>query len=54
VAEVAKELGDVFIKLCDVANVFGWTFEKCIKSAGLLVSQRNFTKDKIGHGIDSD
>jgi NTP pyrophosphatase (non-canonical NTP hydrolase) len=53
-AEVAKELGDVFIKLCDVAGSFGLSLQRCIEERWNVVSQRNFTKDKVGHGIADD
>jgi NTP pyrophosphatase (non-canonical NTP hydrolase) len=52
--ELAKELGDVFIKLCDVANVYGLDLQKCITARWDEVSKRNFTKDRVGHGIDKE
>jgi NTP pyrophosphatase (non-canonical NTP hydrolase) len=53
-AEIAKELGDVFVKLADVANVYGLSLESCIMERWAVVSERNFTRDRVGHGIDKE
>ncbi len=50
--EAAKEMGDVFIKLCDVAESLGLNLERCIQDRWAEIRQRNFTKDPQGHGID--
>lgn len=52
--EASKELGDVFIKCCALANAMGLDLQDCIERRWVAVSQRNFTKDRIGHGIGSD
>lgn len=50
--EAGKEMGDVFIKLCALANSLGMDLQDCIEQRWADVSQRNFTKDRIGHGIE--
>lgn len=50
--EAAKELGDVFIKMCALANSLGMDLQYAIEQRWAEISQRNFTKDRIGHGIE--
>ena len=52
--EAAKELGDVFIKCCQLATSLNLDLQDCIEQRWGDISQRNFTKDRIGHGIASD
>lgn len=50
--EIHKEAGDVFIKLCAIADVYGFDLGQVITERWLTVRERNFTKDPIGHGIE--
>jgi len=50
-AEIEKELGDVFIKLCDVASRSGIDLFEAIDARWHDVSQRNWKRDPKGHGI---
>ncbi len=50
--EAAKEMGDVFIKLCALADSLGMDLEDCIAQRWDVIRERNFTKDPQGHGID--
>lgn len=50
--EAAKEMGDVFIKLCALAESLGMDLEDCIAQRWDVIRQRNFTTDRQGHGID--
>lgn len=50
--EAAKEMGDVFIKLCSLAESLGMDLETCIKNRWAVIKKRNFTVDPLGHGID--
>lgn len=52
--EIAKEIGDAFIKLCDVASEAGIDLEYAIKSRWEIIRQRDFRKDPVGHGIPQD
>lgn len=51
-AEAGKEMGDVFIKLCALAESLGLDLDDCIRRRWAEISQRNFTTDRIGHGIE--
>jgi NTP pyrophosphatase (non-canonical NTP hydrolase) len=53
-AEAAKELGDVFIKLVDIASWYGLDFIDAIQKRWATVSQRNWVKDTVGHGIPKE
>lgn len=49
--EVAKELGDVFVKLCDVANAYGIDLEDAVAARWATVRARDWQADRVGHGI---
>ena len=51
-AELKKELGDVVIKLCDVADRAGLDLAQCARDRWASVSQRNWIDDRQGHGIE--
>lgn len=51
-AEVEKEMGDVFIKLCALAESLDMDLETAIGMRWAEIKQRNFTKDPQGHGIE--
>lgn len=53
-AEIRKEVGDTFIKLCDVARYEGFDLVDVILERWNDISQRDWTKDKKGHGIEPD
>jgi NTP pyrophosphatase (non-canonical NTP hydrolase) len=50
--EIEKECGDVFLKLCDIAVRCGFDLGEAIENRWLTIQQRDWQKDKIGHGID--
>lgn len=50
-AELRKECGDVFIKLCHVANVYGFGLADAVEARWGEVSLRDFVADKQGHGM---
>lgn len=50
-AELRKEAGDVFIKLCDVASFYGFDLSRAITERWETIKQRDWRKDKIQHGI---
>lgn len=52
IEEAAKEMGDVFIKLCQLATALDLDLEDCIRERWGEISQRNFTTDRQGHGIE--
>lgn len=52
IEEARKECGDVFIKLCAVASSLGFDLGSAISERWDNVRQRNWTADKIGHGIE--
>lgn len=49
--ESEKEMGDVFIKLCCIANSLGIDLEKAIKERWTEVRKRNWSTDRTGHGL---
>lgn len=51
-AEVEKELGDVVIKACAVATSLGIDLLRAVEDRWEDVSQRDWTADRVGHGID--
>jgi NTP pyrophosphatase (non-canonical NTP hydrolase) len=53
-AEIDKELGDVFIKLCDVADLYGRDLEAAIAARWETVRTRDWQADKLGHGRPGD
>jgi NTP pyrophosphatase (non-canonical NTP hydrolase) len=53
-AEIDKELGDVFIKLCDVADWYGRDLEAAIAARWETVRTRDWQADKLGHGRPDD
>jgi len=50
--EAEKELGDVFIKLLAIANSLGFDARGAIERRWESVRQRNWSTDRIGHGIE--
>ena len=51
-AEIEKELGDVFIKLLDVASVYGINAEHALVRRWADIRQRNWSANPTGHGIE--
>lgn len=52
-AEIAKEVGDVVIKLCDVCDWYGIDLDTAVWSRWETVRARDWQADKIGHGRPS-
>lgn len=52
--EIAKEIGDVVITLASLAENAGLDLGDCIAARWETVSARDFTTDKIGHGLPAD
>jgi NTP pyrophosphatase (non-canonical NTP hydrolase) len=52
-AEIGKELGDVFIKLCCVAAAYGFDLRSAVVERWNDISRRDFVADPIGHGLPS-
>lgn len=50
-AEMRKELGDVFIKLVETADFFGHDLSVCVQERWAAIRQRDWVNDKLGHGI---
>lgn len=50
-AEIRKESGDVFIKLCDIARFYGFDLADAVAERWADVSRRDWKADPIGHGI---
>lgn len=50
-AELYKELGDIFIKLCDISSYYKWELQDVIEDRWNVVKLRDWQEDKIGHGI---
>lgn len=53
-AEIRKELGDVMIKLLDVADKAGFDLATVTTLRWRTVSQRDFRADPRGHGLPAD
>ena len=53
-AEIRKEAGDVFIKLCDVARFYGFDLSDAIHERWAKVGARDWKADPIGHGIGGE
>ena len=51
-AEIRKEVGDVFIKLVDVARTYGFDLADAIAERWGTIQRRNWKADPQGHGID--
>lgn len=49
--EIAKELGDILIKLTSVATACGVDLDRAVVDRWATVRQRDFRADPIGHGI---
>lgn len=49
--DLKKEIGDVFIKICDVSNRFDIDLQRTVRDRWEVVRARDWQKDKIGHGI---
>lgn len=52
--EIEKELGDVFIKLCEIAGVEGLSLYSVAIERWQDIKQRDFVADPIGHGLPQD
>jgi len=52
IEEARKECGDVFIKLCAVASSLGFDLGQAITERWEIVRERDWTANKIGHGIE--
>ena len=50
-AEMANELGDVTIKLCDSASSHGIDLQKAVWDRWAEIEKRDWTVDKKGHGM---
>ena len=53
-AEIRKESGDVFIKLCDVARFYGFDLADAIHERWAKVGKRDWKADPLGHGIGGE
>lgn len=51
-AEAKKEVGDVLISLSNVAGALGIDIQEAWEERWATISQRDWTKDKIQHGIE--
>lgn len=51
-AEIRKEVGDVFIKLVDVARTYRFDLADAIAERWGTIQRRNWKADPQGHGID--
>ena len=49
--KLREEIGDVFIKLCDVADFYEFDLTDVVKARFKDVSQRDWVKDRKGHGV---
>lgn len=50
-AEIRKELGDVYLKLLQIAVFCDIDLDEAIKDRWETISQRDWVKDPKGHGI---
>lgn len=50
-AEIEKESGDVFVKLCDIATYYGFSLSAAVQTRWAEVRQRDWKVDAIQHGI---
>lgn len=50
-AELKKELGDTFIKVIEVGARAGFDMDEVIANRWYEIKQRDWTKNKVGHGI---
>jgi NTP pyrophosphatase (non-canonical NTP hydrolase) len=53
-AEIQKECGDIFLKLCCVADAYGFDLRTAILARWEVVRQRDFITDPIGHGLPQE
>lgn len=53
-AEIRKELGDVLIKLLDVADTAGFDLAEAAADRWSVVSQRDFRANSRAHGIPAE
>lgn len=49
--ELQKEVGDVYIKLVDVATFYGFDLQDAIEKRWSSIRMRDWVKDPVGHGI---
>lgn len=52
--EVRKELGDIFIKLLDVAQTLDYDLPTVAMLRWMVVRERNFRANPIGHGLPQE
>ena len=52
--EIKKEIGDVYIKLGQLAGFCNWDLNDLIADRWDTIKRRNWIKDPIGHGIPKD
>jgi NTP pyrophosphatase (non-canonical NTP hydrolase) len=52
--EIKKETGDVFIKLCAIADAYGFDLAVAITQRWMTVRERDWKANPIGHGIDKE
>ncbi len=50
-AEIYKEIGDVFLALNHVANEYGFFLEDAVNARWATVKQRDYIKDPQQHGL---
>lgn len=53
-AALRKESADVFVKLCDVAQFYGFDLSDAIAERWAQVRQRDWKANPRGHGIGGD
>ena len=53
-AELRKEIGDVVIKAAHVCIVEGWSLDAVVRERWDVVKQRDFVKDRQGHGLPTE
>lgn len=54
ITEIRKEVGDVFIKLIDVADWYGFDLFDAIRARWEVIKTRDWNTDPKGHGITPD
>lgn len=52
--KLQEEIGDVFIKLVDIADWYGLDLVDVIEARFAEISERDWVKDRIGHGLGED
>lgn len=49
--EIKRELGDIYIKLAQIAGLCNWNLQDLIAARWDEISQRDWIKDPTGHGL---